>query len=212
MGSLSQPLHGEDDGSGAVVAGGGGKTGNAPDLKRDPGLGYTCGRRLPAAMNRLSVLLPVLFAAAVSTSALFAAGDPLAGAMRSRKTPGTTKITSDRLEFDYKDYVALFEGHVKIVDPQFTLTADQMLVFFANTNDVTRVDAVGHVTMQSQDRKATCGKAVYTRSNGAIVLTGDPVVSKGENVLRGQKITVWIGDSRVDVEGGVQLQGRPDRH
>lgn len=163
-------------------------------------------------MKRTPVLLSAILVAAVTTTALLGAGDPLTGAMRSRKGSGTTTITSDRLEFDYKDYVALFEGHVRIVDPQFTLTADQMLVFFANTNDVTRVDAVGHVNMQSQDRKATCGKAVYTRSNGAIVLTGDPVVSKGENVLRGQKITVWIGDSRVDVEGGVQLQGRPEKH
>ncbi len=148
----------------------------------------------------------------LSAILLLAASDLVADAARPRagnKPRGTTVITSDRLEFDYKDYVALFEGHVKIVDPQFVLTADQMLVFFENTNDVTRVDAVGHVNMQSQDRKAACGKAVYTRSNGAVVLTGDPVVSKGPNTLRGQKITVWIGDSRVDVEGGVQLQGPP---
>ena len=155
---------------------------------------------------RFSLLL------ALAATAIFAATDPISGAVRSGKgkNRGTTTVTSDRLEFDYKDYVALFEGHVKIVDPQFTMTADQMLIFFENTNEVARVDAVGHVHMTSLDRKATCGKAVYTRSNGAIVLTGDPVVSKGPNTLRGQKITVWIGDSRVDVEGGVQLQGTPD--
>ena len=155
---------------------------------------------------RLSLLL------AIAASALLAATDPIASAVRGGKGKprGTTTVTSDRLEFDYKDYVALFEGHVKIVDPEFTLTADQMLIFFENTNEVARVDAVGHVNMVSLDRKATCGKAVYTRSNGAIVLTGDPVVSKGPNTLRGQKITVWVGDNRVDVEGGVQLQGTPE--
>ena len=155
---------------------------------------------------RLSLLL------ALSATAILAATDPIASAVRGNKGKprGTTTVTSDRLEFDYKDYVALFEGHVKIVDPEFTLTADQMLIFFENTNEVARVDAVGHVNMVSLDRKATCGKAVYTRSNGAIVLTGDPVVSKGQNTLRGQKITVWVGDNRVDVEGGVQLQGTPE--
>ena len=156
---------------------------------------------------RLSLLL-----LACAATALLAAADPLSGAMRSGKGPrGQTTITSDRLEFDYKEYVALFEGHVKVADPQFTLTADRMLVFFENTNDVSRVDAVGHVHMVSLDRKATCGKAVYTRNNGAIVLTLDPIVSKGDNSLRGQKITIWLGSSRVDVEGGVQLQGTPDR-
>ncbi len=146
----------------------------------------------------------VLFLAGI----LSAPGAPKPGSTASR---GPTTVTSDRLEFDYKNYLALFEGHVRIVDPMFTMSADKMLIWFENTNDVTRVDAVGNVNMQSLDRKATCGKAVYTRSNGAIVLTGDPVVSKGENTLRGQKITVWIGDSRVDVEGGVQLQGSPER-
>ncbi len=161
-------------------------------------------------MHSKSLFLIPLLAASV----LLAAGnDPLAAALKSKsgKQRGTTTITSDRLEFDYKEYIALFEGHVKIVDPQFTMTADKMLIFFENTNSVTRVDAVGHVNMTSEDRKATCGKAVYTRANGAIVLTQDPVVSKGQNVLRGQKITVWIGDNRVDVEGGVQLQGTPEK-
>lgn len=155
-----------------------------------------------------------LFSLLLAATMLIAAGtDPVAGALKSKngKARGTTTITSDRLEFDYKDYVALFEGHVKVVDPQFVLTSDKMLVFFANTNDVTRLDAIGHVKMTSLDRTATCGKAVYTRSNGAIVLTQDPVVSKGQNVLRGEKITVWVGDQRVDVEGGVQLQGTPEK-
>ena len=148
-----------------------------------------------------------------AATAMLAASDPLANSIHSKKNGprGVTTITSDRLEFDYKEYVALFEGHVKVDDPQFTLWADRMLIFFENTNDVSRVDAVGHVHMESLDRKATCGKAVYTRNNGAIVLSIDPIVSKGENTLRGQKITVWLGSSRVDVEGGVQLQGTPDK-
>ena len=156
--------------------------------------------------------LPLLLLA-LSATMLLAQSDPLSKAVHSNKGQprGTTTITSDRLEFDYKEYVALFEGHVKVVDPQFTLTSDRMLVFFENTNDVSRVDAVGHVHMVSLDRTASCGKAVYTRNNGAIVLTSDPIVSKGENTLRGQKITVWTGSSRVDVEGGVQLQGTPDK-
>ena len=150
---------------------------------------------------------------ACAATAILAATDPISNSLHSKKggPRGVTTITSDRLEFDYKEYVALFEGHVKVVDPQFTLWADRMLVFFENTNDVSRVDAVGHVHMESLDRKATCGKAVYTRNNGAIVLTIDPIVSKGDNTLRGQKITVWLGSSRVDVEGGVQLQGTPDQ-
>lgn len=135
---------------------------------------------------------------------------PLLAAAAPKAPRGNTTVTSDRLEFDYKDYMALFEGHVTIVDPQFTMKADKMLIHFENTNDVSRVDAVGSVSMVSLDRKATCGRATYTRSNGAIVLSENPVVQKGENTLRGEKITIWIGDSRVIVENGVNLTGSPD--
>lgn len=134
------------------------------------------------------------------------AQNPLAGLAKSERT-GKTTITSDKLEFDYKDYVALFEGHVKVVDPQFTLTANKMLVFFENTNDVRRLDAIGNVKVVSGDRTATCGKATYTRANGAIVLQEQPVVTKGPNTIRGGMITVWIGDSRVEVNEAVQLEG-----
>ncbi len=135
------------------------------------------------------------------------AQDALASAVKGRKAQGPTRITSDRLEFDYKDYVALFDGNVKVADPQFVLTANKMLVFFENTNDVRRVDAVGNVKVVSLDRTVTCGKATYLRANGSIEMFDQPVVSKGENTIRGRKITIWIDDNRVEVDGAVQLEG-----
>ncbi len=136
-----------------------------------------------------------------------AAQDAVTALARGRRTQGTTRITANKLEFDYKDYVALFDGNVKVADPQFVLTADKMLIFFENTNDVRRVDAVGNVKVVSQDRTATCGKATYIRANGAIEMLEQPVVRKGPNMLRGRKITVWVNDNRVEVEGAVQLEG-----
>lgn len=141
--------------------------------------------------------------------ALATAQNPLGGVMKGGRK-GKTTITSDRLEFDYKDYVALFEGNVKVQDPQFVLTSQKMLVFFENTNDVRRLDAIGNVRVVSEDRVATCGKATYTRDNGAIVMQDQPVVVKGANTLRGSKITIWVGDNRVDVEGAVKLEGEAE--
>lgn len=134
------------------------------------------------------------------------AQNPLAASVKGRKG-GTTRITSDKLEFDYKDFVALFEGNVKVADPQFELTANKMLIFFENTNDVRRVDAVGDVKVVSLDRTATCGKATYKRADGTIEMFEQPVVRKGVNTIRGQKITIWIMDNRVEVDGAVQLEG-----
>ena len=142
----------------------------------------------------------------VAASALFAE-DPLAVLKDARPREGTTTISANTLEFDYKDFVALFDGNVRVEDPQFTLSADKLLVFFDKTNEVRRLDAIGNVKVISDDRTGTCGKAVYTRATGSIVLQYNPVVSKAENTLSGDIITVWLNDSRVDVEGNVKLEG-----
>lgn len=152
--------------------------------------------------NLMILLLAVFVAGALE------AQSPLNAIARSRKgVGGATRISADKLEFDYKDYVALFEGNVKIADPQFELTANKMLIFFENTNDVRRIDAVGNVRVVSEDRMATCGKATYIRATGAVEMLEQPVVRKGRNTLRGRKITIWVNDNRVEVEGTVQLEG-----
>jgi len=116
----------------------------------------------------------VLFAGMLAC-ALFAE-DPLAALRATRPKGGTTTITSDTLEFNYKDFVALFDGNVRVEDPQFTLTADKMLIFFDKTNEVRRLDAIGDVKVVSDDRTGSCGRAIYTRATGTIVLQGDPAL------------------------------------
>ena len=126
---------------------------------------------------------------------------------------GPTVITSNSLEFDYKDFIALFEGNVKVRDPQFTLAADKMLVYFENTNDVKRVDAIGKVVLTSGDMTATCSRATYTAANGLVKVWSDPgdplpVVTKGENKITGKAISVWLNEQIVKVEGDVELEAK----
>ena len=66
---------------------------------------------------------------------------------------GPTTITSDRLEFDYRDMVALFEDNVVVTDPELKMTADRMLVYFDGTNDVRQVTAAGHVKVVDRLRR-----------------------------------------------------------
>lgn len=124
---------------------------------------------------------------------------------KRKATDAPTVITSDRLEFDYNDYIALFDGNVVVTDPQFKMTADRMLVFFENTNDVKRVDAVGRVRMTTDDGVlAVCQKATYTRENGQILMTGDPLIKKGDdNSISGDVISFWLNDGRITVENNV---------
>ena len=127
--------------------------------------------------------------------------------------PGIALTKSD-FEYDYKNYIALFDGHVDVKDPEFTLKADRMIIFFENTNEVQRVACTGNVRMTSDDIVIVCGKATYTRLNAHVLLEDEPVVEKGEGEgkqrLTGESIDVWLNDSRVVVNNGVGIEAKTD--
>lgn len=124
-------------------------------------------------------------------------------------------ITSDRTEFDYKEFVVAFDGHVHVVDPQFAMDSDRMFVFLEGTNQLKRIVAIGHVDMQQTDRHATCDKAVYERDSGKVVMTGNPVLSRGNDRAKGRVITIWLSDQRVIMENGqmnISLESMKNRN
>ena len=157
--------------------------------------------------RRFAASAAVLFLSSAVVAA--GAGSPF-GARKTQGRTGPTKIDSDRLEFDYHNFVALFDGHVVVTDPEFTLKTDKMLVFFENTNDVKRVDCVGSVDMTSDDVRARAGRATYTRENAQVMLQDEPVVTKGvegnKQTVSGEIIRIWLNDERVVVENGVGVE------
>jgi len=134
-----------------------------------------------------------------------------------------TRITSDQLDYDYQNFVAVFTGHVVIVDPEFRMRSDKMIVWFRNTNELAKVEAAGHVDlrmdMTNGQMVATCGKAVYTAENSQVLLeqlpnstdpSGLPTVKKGENMIQGKRLSVWLLERRVTVEADVVLDVKPN--
>lgn len=156
------------------------------------------------------VVLPGTIAVPVATGAVHAAKAPKKGSPASlfggTVGPSTNgagmTITSDRIEFDYKEMVIAFDEHVHVVDPQYEMTSDRMLVYLEGTNQIKRIISIGNVDITQPDRHATCDKADYEHASGRIVMTGNPVVTRGADRVVGKKITVWLNDQRVEVEGG----------
>lgn len=113
-----------------------------------------------------------------------------------------TTITSERIEFDYKEFVAVFDENVKVDNPQFFLTADRVVVFIEGTNQVRQIMALGRVTLTNGQRVASCDKAVYTRLNGQVVMTGTAVLRRVGDYVSGDRIIIWLDDERMEVSPG----------
>jgi lipopolysaccharide transport protein LptA len=109
-----------------------------------------------------------------------------------------TVITSKKMTYDYKRYVAEFNGDVVVVDTQMRIESDELTVLFNNTNAVKSVTAVGNVRIKLPDKTATSSKAVYTEKDSKIVLTGNAkvMVRNGDSVS-GDEITIWFKEDRM---------------
>jgi len=156
--------------------------------------------------------------------ALLAGGTPAAG----QKAPGQQQgevplhISAARLEADQDKNRIVFKGNVKAVYGDSTLYADELLVFYQpkkadppadrelsplaglGGESIDRIEARGKVRLVQGDRVATGAKAVYYRSKEEVVLLGNPQVWRGENHLRGSKITFNLATQKVVVEGSSQ--------
>ena len=128
----------------------------------------------------------------------------------SSTNQGGMTITSDRIEFDYKEMVIAFDENVHVVDPQYTMTSQRMLVFLEGTNQIKRIIAIGNVDVAQPDRHATCEKAIYEHATGEIAMTGNPVLIHGADRVVGTKIIVYLNDSRIVVEGGGRVNLSPE--
>lgn len=74
---------------------------------------------------------------------------------------------------------------------------------------IKKIEAIGGVIVTSKDQKATGDRADFMMKENVVILTGNVVVSQGQNVMRGDKLVVELNSSRAHMEAGTA--GKPGR-
>ncbi|RJP42998.1 MAG: hypothetical protein C4548_07865 [Desulfobacteraceae bacterium] len=121
------------------------------------------------------------------------------------------RITADRLVSDGKANYILFSGNVTTIYEDTIILSDQMKVYYENMEqgenrmgeeNIQKIVATGHVSIQFGDRTARCDQAVYTAKTKTIVLTGeDTRIQSGTDYISGKKITIDQNNDRITVDG-----------
>ena len=118
-------------------------------------------------------------------------------------------ITFDADKLDVRDNAAqaLLTGSVRIVQGTMTLTADQVKLFYTRTGgkdpQVDRLDAQDHVVLTSPSERATGRYGIYDVTQRVVTMSGDVVLTRGESVLRGQRLTIDLDSGRSTLDAGV---------
>ena len=106
----------------------------------------------------------------------------------------------------------LFTGHVRATQGDLSLVADRVeAVSAAGSGEPDQLTARGHVTIKQGERTARCAEAVFQRREERVICTGQLAeIEQGCDRVRGPKIIFHLGSERLEVEGGADVQIRPE--
>ena len=68
--------------------------------------------------------------------------------------------------------------------------------------DIERLEAAGNVYFVSPTQVVRGDNAVYTQAADTLVVTGDVVLTQGQNVLKGSRLVVQVGAGRATMDEG----------
>lgn len=124
------------------------------------------------------------------------------------------KITADRMVANQDRRTIIFEGHVIVRQEDLKITSNQLKVVLissggrsasdtsAPAEKIDYIEFTGNVKYTQQDRVATAQRAIFYQKEQKIVLYGKPVVTKGQDRIEGNLITIYVKQGRSVVEGG----------
>lgn len=164
-----------------------------------------------------------LFAAAACAAMALAAADagaqgpPTAFEGFSKNRDQPVKIQAASLEVRDKDKIATFRGDVQVTQGDTLMRCQSLVVYYdaesgkgakpaqpgpMGQQQIRRMEATGGVVVNQKDQNATGERADFDMRSNTLVLSGNVVVTKGQDVLRGQKLVVNLTDGVSRMEGG----------
>ncbi len=138
------------------------------------------------------------------TSAVPAPGLDGAATADGKNAPVT--VDADQLENIQKEGLVVFTGNVVASQNNSTQWADRMEVYLDDKGErITRTVSTGNVRIITRDcRSGTAKRAEYYDAEQRVVLIGNARVWRDDNVVTGERITIYLAEDRSVVEGGQQ--------
>ena len=149
--------------------------------------------------------LIMLVALAVCAGSLQAApaAKPLAG---SHDSDAPVYITSDSFQADLNSKLGTWSGNVIVTQADMKLRANTVRMSTVN-GKADKVTANGNVVVDAPKSGIVTGEnGVYSVGPRTVVMTGNVVLKKGKDVMRGAQLTVNLATGQAVLGGGVKGQ------
>ena len=155
--------------------------------------------------------------AAAATALILASGAAYAQTANDSSAP--VDVSADEQEVINSQCKQIFRGNVEVLQDKARLRATVINVYNKRKpgsgagacGEVERLEADGDVFYVTADQTVRGDRAVYTYANETIVITGDVIVVRGQDVARGDKMTVLTKTNDVKLESNAKGRGKAGR-
>ena len=136
----------------------------------------------------------------VAAVALALALIPAAGEAQSPVNSSDAPISFGADSGEYVGNTVTLRGRAELIQGQNRLRADS--VSGLSQTGESRIQASGNVYFVTPEQTIRGDRAVYTPANDTIVLTGDVILTQGENVMTGGRLTYNTRTEAAEMDGG----------
>lgn len=154
--------------------------------------------------TRLLPLVPILATGLLAAPAASQSGLGTS-ALKNHDTRAPIDIDAARIEVRDQERQAIFSGDVNVRQGAMTLDAAQIRVFYERAKDnnpvILRVDAEGGVRLTSPSERAQARYGIYDVEQRQLTMVGDVVMTRGDSVLRGQRLAIDLDNGRSTLDG-----------
>ena len=122
------------------------------------------------------------------------------------------EVAADNLEVDQATGRATLTGNVVIVQAEFRLSANRVIVDYATVagdRRIERMNATGDVLIVAGPDAAEGEAAVYVLGTSEVLMTGDVVVTQAGSTLAGDRLAVNLQSGAGTVTGRVRTTLQP---
>ncbi|HEX7800467.1 MAG TPA: LptA/OstA family protein, partial [Asticcacaulis sp.] len=129
---------------------------------------------------------------------------------------GPIMVGSDTASMNQADHTQVLDGRVEIVQNDARLRADHVVMTYLpgqtdnSFGPIDTIVATGNIYYVRPDSTVKGDKAVYTKSDDTMVVTGDVVLTQGQNVMTGNKLVSQVGKHITTLDAN-PVNGNPGR-
>ena len=122
------------------------------------------------------------------------------------------EVTADQLSVDQSSGRAVVDGNGLVVQGEVRLSAGSVTIEYATEgakNAIERLLASGGVTFVTATDAAEAKDAVYSVAEGTVTLSGDVLLTQGQNAIAGDRLVMNLTSGNGRMEGRVRTVFTP---